>query len=136
MRVSEPFRRMAGPAHGGTGGGPDQGEPPWTERLTINVTQAHIDNGVVQLPKGAGREDSRDPVSLALIDAFPGAVFVAQEPRPTDPTPLKSRLWVEDGEKITEYKVPGGVWDFLARFDASGDVGPFSFTLTVMDEAE
>ncbi len=103
---------------------------------TINVTQAHIDNGVVRPPKGAGREDSRDPVSLALIDAFPGAVFSAQEPRPTDPTPIDSRLWVEDGEKITEYEVPGGVWDFLDRFNRTGDAQPFSFTLTVLDEAE
>ena len=102
---------------------------------TINVTQAHIDNGVVSPPKGAGREDSRDPLSLALVEAFPGSVFVAQKPRPGYPTPIDSLLWVEDGEKVTEYKVPGGVWDFLARFDRSGDAEPFSFPLLVMETA-
>ena len=108
------------------------------ETRTISVTRAHIDGGIVDPPSGAGRSGSRDPVSLALADAFPGSSFVAQESKPTDPTPLKSRLWVEDGEtgEVTEYKLPGGVWDWLGRFDRTGEVEPFDFTLTVAEVGE
>ena len=60
--------------------------------------------------RGSLGADERDPVSLALIEAFPGCEFTATEPHPNDPphAPLKSRLWVEDAEtgEVTEYRFP------------------------------
>ena len=106
---------------------------------TITVSQAHIDKGVAR-PEVHRGDDSRDPVSLAIIEAFPGCEFTGTEPHPNDPAeaPIKSRLWVEDGEtgEVTEYRMPRSVWDWLKRFEAGVEVEPFTFTLEVIETAE
>lgn len=109
------------------------------ETRTISVTQEHIDKGVVRPPKGAYRDDSRDPVSLAIIEAFPGCEFTATEPHPNDPphAPMRSLLYVEDGEtgEVTEYRFPRSVWEWLGRFEKDGEVEPFTFEITVTESA-
>lgn len=104
---------------------------------TIKVEQAHIDAGIARPPKGAARDDSRDPVSLALRDALPeGSEFVGVEPRPTDPTPLRSLLYIEDGDTgdVTEYDMPESVWAWLRRFDKGDRVEPFEIVLTETED--
>ena len=83
------------------------------------------------------RDDARDPVSLALIDALPeGSEFVGVEPRPTDPTPLRSLLYIEDGDTghIGEYDMPESVWAWLRRFDKGDRVEPFEIVLTETED--
>lgn len=95
-------------------------------RLTVSVTQDHID-------QGAPSEPEYCPVALALFE-------VLRVPEGTPALRLSvgstqvelSRDWPD--ERAADVELPDEAQAFITDFDDTGAVEPFSFELDVPDE--